>query len=124
MLASEGPIGSHSTGLFWQNVTYAAGASALAALAWPIAGAACCGAAAVQVGVVELVSVCELVVSSQGASATAAKVVRAAAVRTPRGGRTGGGLLSVCDGSGPAVVVTVWVSTSSMDERASVSGTV
>jgi hypothetical protein len=87
----------HKEGLFWQNRAYPAGRSTLPALETALtwAGAACCGDAADQLGVIRPTSVCEPGASSHGVSAAVAKTTSPAAVRTPRCGRTGGGLHNV-----------------------------
>ena len=100
-MVSVGAGGAQRLGLFWQNAAYPATGLTMRAfdpaLASPKAGAAWCGDAATEVGVIGLVvSVSELVVSSLGVSTTAAKTMSPAAAVTPLlGGRTGGGLLSV-----------------------------
>jgi hypothetical protein len=108
-VASVGAGGTQRLGLFWQNMVYAVGPAMPALrrpLAWPKAGATCCGAAAAEVGSVELVSVREPLGSSHGVMPTAATAISpAAATSTARRGRTGGGLLSVLVGGVPVIVM-------------------
>jgi hypothetical protein len=115
--------GTQRLGLLAQNMAYAAGPAMLPALrpalAWPKAGASCCGAAAAEVGSIELVSVREPLGSSHGVMPTAATAISpAAAANTVRRGRTGGGLLSVLVGGVPVMVMITPCEEVALIERA------
>lgn len=104
--------GMHKDGLFWQNWAYPAGRSTLPAFETALIslGTVCCGGAAAKVGVIGPAWVGELVVSSHGISATAAMRASTAAVRTPRDGPPGGGVINVSVVVfSVAAIITPWV---------------
>ena len=122
-VAGVGVGGTQRLGLLAQNMAYAAGPPMLPALrpalAWPKAGASCCGAAAAEVGSIELVSVREPLGSSHGVMPTAATAISpAAAANTVRRERTGGGLLGVLVGGVPVMVMITSCEEVALIERA------